>query len=26
LFKADTMFQYDGDYGAGKQHDNKYGV
>ena len=26
LFKAEALNQYDGDYGAGKQHDQKYGA
>ena len=26
LFKAETLSLYDGSYGIGKQHDNKYGV
>lgn len=26
LFKAEALNQYDGDYGIGKQHDQKYGV
>jgi dUTP pyrophosphatase len=26
LFKSEALNQYDGDYGAGKQHDQKYGV
>jgi deoxycytidine triphosphate deaminase len=25
LFKAEALNQYDGDYGVGKQHDQKYG-
>ena len=25
LFKAEALNQYDGDYGIGKQHDQKYG-
>ena len=26
LFEAETLSMYDGSYGIGKQHDNKYGV
>ena len=26
LFKAEALNQYDGDYGSGKQHDEKYGA
>ena len=26
LFKAESLMQYDGDYGVGKEHDNKYGT
>mgnify|MGYP005689038565 FL=1 len=26
LFKAEALNQYDGDYGLGKQHDQRYGV
>ena len=26
MFKAESLSSYDGDYGVGKDHDQKYGV